>query len=205
MKQAYSVRKVFDAKFKTAEFDGEWLAAVGYPEMTGSWCIGGMPKNGKTSFALKLAKYLTKFGRVAYDSVEEGLTKSFQNAMLRAGMGEASGKFMLLDREPIEELTARLKKPKSPQIIFIDSIQFAELNFQTYKKMKKEFPNKLFIYITHLKGARPHGDSAIKIWRDSSVIWNVEGFRAFPTSRYGGGEPIDVSAGMAQKYWGKIN
>lgn len=204
MKQAYSVKKVLETQFKTAEFDGEWLAAVGNPEMTGSWSIGGMPKNGKTSFALMLAKYLTKFGKVAYDSVEEGLTLSFQNAMKRAGMDEVSGKFILLDREPIEDLTERLKKHRSPDIVFIDSIQFAELNFQTYKKLKKTYPNKLFVYLTHIKGRRPHGDSAVKIWRDSNVVFSVEGFRAFPISRYGGGAQIDVNAELATEYWGKI-
>jgi hypothetical protein len=202
MKQAYSVQKVLDTTFKTVEFDGEWLAAVGSPELTGAWCIGGMPKNGKTGFALKMAKYLTKFGRVAYNSVEEGLTLSIQVAMKRAGMDEVGGKLVLLDREPVEELIERLKRPHSPKIIFIDSIQFAEIRFLDYKKMKKMFPHKLFVYITHMKGTRPHGDSAVKIWRDSNVTWSVEGFRAFPTSRYGGGEPIDVSAEMALRYWG---
>jgi hypothetical protein len=33
----------------------------------------------------------------------------------------------------------------------------------------------------------------------------VEGFRAFPVGRYGGGESIDVNERMAGEYWGLKN
>ena len=61
MKRAYSIRNVLDAKFKTLDFEGEWLDAVGQPELGGSWMIFGGTKNGKTSLAMMLARYLTRF------------------------------------------------------------------------------------------------------------------------------------------------
>ena len=77
LRRAYSAGDVLSLKRDICEFDGQWLEAVGKPELKGTWCIGGLPKNGKTSFTMQLAKYLTKWHLVAYDSIEEGVSASF--------------------------------------------------------------------------------------------------------------------------------
>lgn len=200
-KRAYSVKNVMDAKFRTLPFDGEWLSAVGTPELTGSWMIYGAPKNGKTTFAMMLAKYLTRFGRVAYDSVEEGLSQTIKMAMERVGMEEVGHRLILLDKEGVDELAERLARRKSPGIVVIDSVQFLGLNFSQYKRLKEQFPDKLFVYISHVDGRKPEGSTAQSIWRDANVYFRVEGYRAFPVGRYGGGECIDVWPEKAAEYW----
>ena len=202
MARAYSIPNVLNTKFKTLEFTGEWLDAVGKPQPTGSWFIYGAPKNGKTSLAMMLAKYLTRFSRVAYNSVEEGLSLTIQMAIERAGVAEVGGRMVLLEKEGIDELVARLKKHKSPDVVVVDSVQFMDLTFEDYKRLKHTFPTKLFIYISHVKGRNPDGSTARRIWRDANVYFRVEGFRAFPVSRYGGGTPIDINAALASQYWG---
>lgn len=202
MKRAYSIKNISDAKFKTIELDGAWASAIGTPELTGSWFIYGAPKNGKTTFALQLSKYLTKFGRVAYDSVEEGLSLTMQMAMERVRMSEIGSKLILLEKEDTAELMSRLRKHKSPDIVVIDSIQFMDLKWTEYKRLKETFPRKLFIYVSHIEGKQPEGKIAKRIWRDANVYFNIEGFRAFPVSRYGGGESIDVYPERAKAYWG---
>lgn len=201
MKRAYSIRNVLDAKFETLAFDGEWLRAVGRPELGGSWMIYGAPKNGKTSLAMKLAKYLTRFCRVAYDSVEEGLSLSMQNCVERTFAGEVSRRFVLLNKEGVEELTERLSRRCSPEVVVVDSVQFLGLRWEEYKGLKERFPHKLFIYVSHVDGNQPEGRVAKKMWRDADVAIRVEGFRGFPVGRYQGGEPIDVDAERAAAYW----
>jgi hypothetical protein len=201
MGQALSISKVLNAKFHTLEVDGEWSAAIGQPELTGSWMIYGAPKNGKTTFAMMLAKYLSKFVRVAYDSVEEGLSQSVQMAMERVGMKEVSGRVVLLDKEPIAELVKRLHRQKSPDVVVIDSVQFLDPSFSEYKKLKTAFPDKLFVYVSHVSGRQPEGQVAKRIWRDANVYFRIEGYRAFPVSRYGGGGTIDIWAERAAEYW----
>ena len=205
MKRAYSIRNVLDARFKTLDFEGEWLAAVGRPELGGSWMIYGAPKNGKTSLAMKLARYLTRFCRVAYDSVEEGLSLSIQNCVKRTFGGESNQRFLLLNKESVEELTERLSRRSSPDVVVVDSVQFMGLHWEEYKQLKERFPYKLFIYISHVDGNLPEGRVARKIWRDADVYIRVEGFRGFPVGRYMGGEPIDVDAGLAERYWSMQN
>lgn len=202
MKRAYSIRNVLDARFKTLDFDGEWLSAVGRPELGGSWMIYGAPKNGKTSLAMQLARYMTRFCRVAYDSVEEGLSLSIQNCVERTFGGEGNQRFLLLNKESVEELTERLsKRCCSPDVVVIDSVQFMGLRWEEYKQLKERFPHKLFIYISHVDGNLPEGRVARKIWRDADVYIRVEGFRGFPVGRYGGETPIDVYPERAAIYW----
>ena len=202
MKRAYSIRNVIDAKFKTLDFDGDWLEAVGRPELGGSWMIYGAPKNGKTSLAMQLARYLTRFCRVAYDSVEEGLSLSIQHCVERTFGGEANRRFLLLEKETIEELTERLsKRSGSPDAVVIDSVQFLGLRWEEYKGLVERFPHKLFVFVSHVDGNQPEGRVAKKIWRDANVYIRVEGFRGFPVGRYGGEKPIDICPERAIRYW----
>lgn len=205
MKKALSVNNVIDAKFKTLDFDGAWLQAIGKPEPTGSWIIYGAPKNGKTTFAMQLAKYMSRFRRVAYDSVEEGLSLTMQMSMERTGMLEVGGRVVLLDRENVQELTARLDRHKSPDIVIVDSVQFLELKFSEYKMLKERYPHKLFIYISHVEGKVPEGNTARRIWRDANVAIRVDGFRAFPVGRYGGEGYINVWEKKANEIYGLEN
>lgn len=201
VRRAYSADSVISMERELCEFDGKWLEAVGKPELKGTWCIGGLPKNGKTSFSMQLAKYLTKWHLVAYDSIEEGISASFAETLRRCRMDEVkASRFIVLNNEDIKDIECRLSKRKSPKIVIIDSIQFLGLNTETYLRWKKRFPEKLFIYITHLQGQYPEGKTALKIWRDSDVVIKVEGFRAYPTSRYGGGKAITVSEEKAAMF-----
>ena len=202
MRRAYSVSNVNDAKFNTLKFTGKWKEAVGSPELTGTWFIYGPPKNGKTSFAMMLVKYLTDFKRAAYNSVEEGLSLTIKMAMARVNMLEVGNKLILLEKEEIDDLIERLKKHKSPDVVVIDSVQFMELKFSDYKRLKETFPHKLFIYVSHVEGKLPEGNTAKRIWRDANVTFRIEGFKAFTTSRYGGGGEIVISDEFAKAHWG---
>lgn len=189
LKRALTVNEIRNFKPVELEFEGEWEAAIGKPELTGTWLIWGNSANGKTRFALQLARYLTNFRRVAYDSLEEGLSKSMKEAILDTGIDK---NFVLLDKEPIEKLKMRLRKRKSPDVIFIDSLQYTGLSYAEYKRLRDEFSNKLFIFISHAEGNEPRGNVAKSIKYDANVKIPVAGYAAYPQSRYGGGEKYVV-------------
>jgi len=107
----------------------------------------------------------------------------------------------LLDKEPINELKIRLRKPKSPQFVIIDSLQYSGLNAMQYKLLQSQFSNKLFIIVSHAEGKQPAGRSARTIHYDANVkIW-IEGFKAFPKSRYGGGSEFVIWNEKAEQIW----
>jgi hypothetical protein len=202
MARAATIREIlYVQKYETVELDGKWKDAIGSPELHGTWFIYGPSKNGKTSLAMQLMKYLSKFGRVFYNSIEEGPSAAtIRDAVTRAGIDVTPR--ILMGQESIEEMYERLRKPRSPKIIFVDSVQFTDLRFADYKKLKQAFPRKLFVYVSHIKYGRIDGNTALRIYRDASVSFKVEGFRAFPVSRYG--KTVDyivVDEEMEKKSW----
>lgn len=208
MARALSVYQVLSEKKNLVEFDGEWQASIGNPELSGSWIVWGQSSNGKTSFCMMLAKYLCKFGKVLYNSLEEGASRTMQIALERAGMKDVARRFIILEAEPMDDFRLRLSKKKSPSIILIDSIQYTGMTYAEYKALKRSFPNKLFIFISHAEGNLPEGRLANKIRYDANVKIKIEGYRAIINSRFSEnatGNYITVWEEGAARYWGEKN
>ena len=143
--------------------------------------------NGKTRFAFQLAKYLCSFCRVAYNSLEEGLSLSIQDAIAQVGMtdGEVKRNFTLLDKESIADIEVRLRHRRAPHVVIIDSVQYTGMTYADYKRLRDNNRHTLFIFINHAGGKEPKGEVAKSIRYDANVKINVEGFKATAQSRYG--------------------
>lgn len=197
----YTVTDLYRKKMNVLPFDGTFLDSFGNPEVRGSWLIWGRSGEGKTRFSLQLAKYLTEFGKVLYNSLEEGASASVREGFRSVQMETVKKRIHLLDQEPMNLLMERLALRNAASFVIIDSIQYTFMDVQQYKQMLQQFPDKLFIFTSHAKGKEPKGALAESVWFDSNVkIW-VEGYRAFPKSRYGGEQPFDVWPERAAQYW----
>ena len=183
-RNAKGVREVLSMKFDTFPFSGAWYDAFGTPERRGIWIIWGNTGSGKTSFVMQLCKELCKYGRVAYDSLEEGACLTMQNSLKRFNMQEVNGKFLLLDVEPIDQLCLRMKRQKSPDFVVIDSLQYTQLTYAQFIKIKEAYRNKLIIFISHASGTNPDGRVAKKVAFDAALKIYVEGKRAFSKGRF---------------------
>lgn len=207
MAHAYSNANVRSARFKVADFTGPWRDSIGMPVLRGTWLIYGGSGSGKTSFCLQLAKYLSQFGRVLYNSLEQGLSPTMQSAWIAGGMEEAGRRVKLLDREGYDELFERLAKRQSPEIVIIDSINYLRgLRLSDYQHLSQRYRKKLFVVVAHEKGGEPKGALAQAIRYDADVKIRVEGYRAMVTSRYAtgevGGDDYIIWDDGANAYWG---
>lgn len=208
MKRALTPNNVRNKKRKLYEFEGKWQRGFGDIERGTKMLIYGESGNGKTHFTFQFAKYLRKFGRVAYNSLELGDSLALAKIMDEAGI---KNEIIIYDRETIEQVTERMKKHKSPDILIIDSLQYFRDdngNGMTYKKyieFTQDLSHKTLIFVSHGKGKNPIGRVAESVKFDADCKVFVKGFRAFITSRYGGGEPIDVWEQGAREYWGEFN
>ena len=171
-------------KIPSFPFTGAWEASLGRPAMSVTWLVWGHSGNGKSSFVMQLAKYLCKFEKVIYDSLEESTGLSVQKSLRRHGMADVARRFVILDREPMAMLSERLKRKKSPGVVIIDSFQYSGLTYAGYKQLKEEHPSKLFIFISHAEGTRPEGRAAKKVEYDADIKIFVEGFKASCKSRF---------------------
>lgn len=203
--RVWDAKNVLDCEFDGMSFDGKWKEVFGQPERAHSWIIFGQSSSGKTTFNMQLAKYLSQFEKVLYNSLEEGLSASIKSAYKRAGITRKDR--IMLVQEDTESLITRLKKHKSPNIVFIDSIRYTKMKWSDYQDFCARFPNKLFIWVSHAKGKEPKGALAEDIRYDAFVKIYVEGYRAFVSSRFnsGGDSTMDIWEEGAAKYWGELN
>jgi len=200
-----SIKQAYSKKFRTFDFDGIWKDTMDNPEATGGWIIHGDEKQGKSTFALMLANYLTRFGKVLYISAEEGISKHFIKTMQRMGLDDKNRNFNIGEYQEWGELEERFKKRQCQKIIFIDNISkyIDEISKATLKKLLIDHPDKLIIFISHEERKLPD-TAAGRFWRKmSKVIVRVEGLKAFVSGRCTGGELI-IDEERAMLYHGTI-
>jgi hypothetical protein len=201
--RAYSVKQVINKKRKCFDFEGEFADSFGHPEKNAIWFIWGQSGNGKTRFMLQVCKYLSKFGKVDYNSLEEGHGESIAIALRDVNMIEAEGRFRLLDVMPFNDFLHRLAGKKTADFGVIDSVQYAGFSYEQYKEMKETLKKKSLLFISHATGNNPKGSCADAIRYDSSIKVHVIGYVAKVVSRYGGQKPFVIWEEGAKKYWGK--
>lgn len=202
MKKAISVEQLLMKKFKDMKFEGKWKQSFGNPEFSGIWIVWGASGNGKTNFCMQLAKYLTNFGDVAYNTLEEGARKSMQRVIALHDMKTVSKRFKILDAEGLKAIEERLSHRNSPDIVIIDSFQFFGLTQAAYIEFKNKWKNKLFIFISHADGNHPEGRVAKFVRYDADIKIHVASYQANIISRYGGGKPFIIWEEEHRKIFG---
>lgn len=201
--KALSPQDVFRTKIATIPFEGAFRAAFGTPSRQGVWILWGASGSGKTSMALMLAKELTRYGRVAYNSLEQGASLSMQEAMRRHELGRTRrGSFHLLS-EDLETLSERLSRKQAPDFVIIDSLQYSGLDYRSYRKFKAQHPTKLIIFVSHAEGQNPDGRTAKKVMYDAEMKILVEGYRAISKGRFISetGATFTIWEEGASRYW----
>lgn len=201
MARTLSAKQVLTIKFDTIRLGGGWDECVGEIETTGIWFIWGNSGNGKTSAVVSLCKELSAFGKVLYNSREEGVSLTMQNTLRRYGMGELGSRFQLANMS-LQELDEKISQQRSPKFVVLDSFQFMGLTYKDFRAFCEKHKNKMLIFVSRTRGRQPEGRAAISAMYDAFCkIW-VEGYKAFSKGRFVGttGEMTIWDEG-AKKYW----
>lgn len=173
-------------KFITYSFEGRWADTFGEPERNMRAIIYGCPGQGKTEFCIQLAKYMTQFTKVYYNSYEQGISKTLQDALIRNNMQEVAGRVIFGNQESYAEMCTRLSRRGSPMAVFIDSRDYINLTAQQFKQLIDTYPRKAFIVVCWEAGGKPRGEYAKQIEFMCDVKIRVTDFIAYPRSRFGG-------------------
>lgn len=203
MPRAFSPTEILAKKYKTLPWSLQWANAFANPETSGVWFVAGSSTNGKSSFVMQLVKELASLGlgKVFFNSLEEGTRKTMQDNIIRVGI-ESVKKHVLIGSESMDELDARLSKRKAPWAVVIDSVQFTGMTVKSWQKFKNKHSDKLLIFISHLDGKEPRGNTAKDIKYHADLKIMVEGFRAISQGRYNAGGIYVVWEEGSNKYWG---
>ena len=184
MKRALTPRDIAAKKWKTLPWGERWSKPFGFPAENASWFISGASASGKSSFVMQLGKELCKYGTVLYLSYEEGVNQSFQRRMGYLKMNEVQGRFRVVSGENYEEVVSRLKRPKSPKFVIVDSVQRAENAGWDYEKIVTAlFPKKSFIFVSMEYKSQPLGKPAMRVKYLADMKVRVVGYKAYCQGR----------------------
>jgi hypothetical protein len=205
MVRAVSMSNILKMKHSTFQFEAPWSEAFSEtPSDCGFWMIWGKEKNGKTWFALLLAKYLASMRKVLYVSAEEGLGKEFVEAIKRAGISEFDKNLSFVGHYiDLVDLRALLGKRNAPEVIFIDNMTMYadDMKSKDLKMLMDDYPNVLFVFIAHEDRGIPYKAIAQLCKRLAKIIVHVVGLRANVSGRCTGGEYL-IDEDKAQLFWG---
>jgi hypothetical protein len=187
-----SITDFLDRKFDSYPLTGEWLQSLGLVEKNFRMILYGASGNGKTEYAIKIAKYFAQFTKVYYNSYEQGISKTLQDALVRNDMQEVKGRVIFGDKENFEEIQKRLSSKNAPQIVIIDSRDYINLTTAQFKLLIRKHPRKAFIIVCWEKAKKPKGVFAQEIEFMCDIKTRVVDYVAYPRSRYGGSEKFII-------------
>ena len=135
-----TAEEMANRKLDLLNFFSFWHSLFGNPARNFTMMFHGEPHNGKTIFLLKLAQFLAEnFGEVLYVSSEE-----FASPTMTKKVNE------FLNPLPSRlHFAENLQDPdlSDYQFIILDSVNDLGLKINEYKKLRKEHPDKAFIFI----------------------------------------------------------
>ena len=136
-----------------------------------------------------------------------GACDDFVNSVLSVGIHSKTNNIIYSDEATITELDEYLSKQRSPDVIMIDSIQYFEqqggAKAPEIIRLRKKYPRKIFVFISHVDGREVEGKTAYDVKRDSFKRIYVEHFKATFIGRGKGGSRgyYIVWAEGYQKHW----
>jgi hypothetical protein len=135
-----TAEEMANRKLDLLTFFSFWHSLFGNPARNFTMMFHGEPHNGKTIFLLKLAQYLAEnFGEVLYVSSEE-----FASPTMTKKVSE------FLNPLPARlHFAENLNDPDLTryQFVILDSVNDLGLKINEYKELRKEHPDKAFIFI----------------------------------------------------------
>lgn len=203
MPKVLNAKALSSIKYHSLPFEGKWQQSFGRPVSSGIWLVWGKSHNGKTSLIIQLIAYLAQFIRIDFYSLEERDGRSLQEGFEREKIKEAPNRVAVIHTGvTLDYIRTRLSKKQAAQAVVIDSVQYMRLRKGDFEAIKEEFPDVLFIWISHAKGSDPRGSRAEDIYYDADVKIYVKGYRAFPGVRGLGPMPeFDIWPEKSAKYW----
>lgn len=188
-----SVSKLLKKQYKTFELSPEWLEAIGPVEQNFKMIVWGPSGSGKTTYVIKLVKELSKFGKVYYNSTEQGEGKSLQDVVNQCRLDECKpGTIIFGSKDTFDEMRKKLKRNRA-RFVVIDSLQYMNLTKEQYKQLEKEFPRKSFIIISwEGSGSDPKGEHGKSIRYMACVKVYVKNGKADASSRFGLTKPYKI-------------
>lgn len=140
-----SAEELTEFDYPKYEFYGKYQKFFGQPSTNAHYMIYGLPKGGKSTFALHFAKYLAdNFGSVLYVASEEGFSATLQQKVKTFGLNSRNLHFSnYREAQPIIQMA----DSGEFDFLFIDSVNYIKISPEEIEEIKARNPNISIITI----------------------------------------------------------
>lgn len=178
--RALTVSNVIATEVQRIIFSGRFYDVFGHPQKKARWFVFGQSSSGKSSFVMQLIKEFAQTEKTLLVSLEEDLDDGDLQDRLRIFQMQDVSKKLQLVSDSLEELTERLEKRNSAQVIVIDSAPyfFMGKTFTDYLLFTKKFRHKTLVFIGHARGQLPKTELEERIMYDANQKVLVSGYVA---------------------------
>jgi|GEM_PF-4428096 len=193
-----SSNDLMNMHFESLPFTGKWAELMQDPAKNMKLGIMGKPKNGKTSGTATFANYLTDFGTVLYNFVDQGFNKSTKDIWKLAGLDQNPRAFPT-DIDNLKELDEAISSGDFDIVVIDminDYIDKEGIKPQEFKdRFIKKYPEISFILVFEVtKTGDFKGDQ--KWMHVVDAIVNVRDFVMYNRGRYGMGHLVVWPEGL---------
>ena len=137
---------VIKQNIPTYEFSEPYSDFIGHPTENFSAIVYGLPKSGKSNFAIQFASYLARqFGKVLYVASEEGLQSRTLIDKVKYNLADNREIFFSGSRD-MAEVRKQIKE-KDYKFVFFDSLNVLHLTSAQLEDIKQENKDKAFISV----------------------------------------------------------
>lgn len=142
-KNIISLRDLQKARFKTLQFTGKWKELMGTPEERFSIMIYGQSGQGKSTFAINFAEYLSNnFGAVLFNSAEEGISLTLQDKLKNL----KSNDLFISHHKDFNSMKKHLKS-STCKFVVLDSVNHMNLTPDNVEELRNMDKTRGFISI----------------------------------------------------------
>ena len=180
LSRTLTVSNVLSTKVQRIKFTGRFYDVFDNPQKKARWFVFGQSSSGKSSFVMQLIKEFAKTEKTLLVSLEEDLDDGdLQDRLRMFQMQDVSRNFNMV-ADNLEELTERLKRRGSAQVVVVDSAPYLFMGktFADYLSFTKQFRDKTLVFIGHAKGQLPKTELEERIMYDANQKVLVSGYVA---------------------------
>lgn len=140
-----TVKELREMQHQTLAFEGKWAEFIGLPSPNFGAIIHGPPKNGKSTFALEFAHYLSTFGKMLYVSGEEAFNASLKSRCDRLKIPDDADIKFIKERDC--KRIAKAIKNIHARFVIVDSAHHVKLTPAILGQWREANPKTSFIII----------------------------------------------------------
>lgn len=188
-KRIFSIKAIKEKKYQYLDLAPEYAFLMGEAEKKFIGLFYGESGSGKSVFTLQFAAYFARnFGKVLYNSHEEGANKTIQDRVNNFNID--AKRLWIADTFSFEEMCSYIEK-NYYRLVIIDSVKYMNFTVDQLKRLRELFAKRqLSIIMIDFGKSKGNPASGIDLLHAADIKLYFKNGRVHALSRYLG-KPVE--------------